>query len=901
MASTAQNTLEPLRAAGDSKAKDEDMEEELEYSPFYGIEKGAVLQEARCFNDSHVDPRRCQQVITKLLYLLTQGESFTKSEASEVFFSVTKLFQHKDVHLRRMVYLVIKEIIPSSDEVIIITSSLMKDMNSKNDLYRANAIRVLCRIIDSQMLLQIERYLKQAVVDKSAVVASAVLAGAIHLASASGEVIKRWSNEVQEAITSRHPMVQFQAVALMHALRANDRLAVSKLVTQLTRSNVRSPMAQCLLVRYVAQVIAESQPGVGNETRPFYDFLESCLRNKSEVVIFEAARAICNMRDVTTRELTPAVTVLQLFLSSSKPVLRFAAVRTLNKVAMSHPMAVTSCNIDMESLIADPNRSIATLAITTLLKTGNESSIDRLLKQIGGFMSEIADEFKVVVVEAIKALCLKFPQKYRGLMNFLSNVLREDGGFEYKKAIVDAILVLIRDIPEAKEMGLAQLCEFIEDCEFTFLSVQILHLLGDEGPRTKEPARYIRYIYNRVILENATVRAAALSSLARFGAHCPELRERILILIRRAQFDHDDEVRDRATLYLYQLEKAPQGPESVDPHWRIPARGLEAALQQYLASPDTEQPFDLSTIPEAVAASPAKPKAKPQGLAAAVAAGTSAPGAPETLSGEYADMLKAVPQLAALGPVFKTCPALQLTEEETEYKVVCVRHILEGHLVFQFNCTNTVREQVLEHVSVAVDLDDLEAFSEELSLPLRVMPGQEEGAGQTYVVLARPPGSLAYGSFLATLRFRVKEIDPTTGEAEEEGYEDEYQLESVEVSPADYIKPAFTPNFRAAWEALPEDSEMMDDYGIGQRDSLQDAVEAVGRILGMQACEGTDAVPPNARSHTLLLSGTVVGDVQVLVRLSFGIDAQRNVAMKLAVRSESSDVSEAIHAIIQEA
>ena len=37
----------------------------------------------------------------------------------------------------------------------------MKDMNSNNDLYRANAIRVLCRIIDSQMLLQIERYLKQ--------------------------------------------------------------------------------------------------------------------------------------------------------------------------------------------------------------------------------------------------------------------------------------------------------------------------------------------------------------------------------------------------------------------------------------------------------------------------------------------------------------------------------------------------------------------------------------------------------------------------------------------------------------------------------------------------------------------------------------------------------------------
>jgi len=43
----------------------------------------------------------------------------------------------------------------------------------------------------------------------------------------------------------------------------------------------------------------------------------------------------------------------------------------------------------MEGLISDNNRSIATLAITTLLKTGNESSIDRLLKQITTFMADI--------------------------------------------------------------------------------------------------------------------------------------------------------------------------------------------------------------------------------------------------------------------------------------------------------------------------------------------------------------------------------------------------------------------------------------------------------------------------------------------------------------------------------
>ena len=33
-------------------------------------------------------------------------------------------------------------------------------------------------------------------------------------------------------------------------------------------------------------------------------------------------------------------------------------------------------------------------------------------------------------------------------------------------------------------------------------------------------------------------------------------------------------------------------------------------------------------------------------------------------------------------------------------------------------------------------------------------------------------------------------------------------------------------------------------------------------ILGMAPCDGTDAVPPNARSHTVLLAGTLIGDAQ---------------------------------------
>ncbi|CAA6663000.1 unnamed protein product [Spirodela intermedia] len=826
--------------------KDDDRDDEEEYSPFLGIEKGSVLQEARVFNDPQLDARRCSQVITKLLYLLNQGETFTKIEATEVFFSVTKLFQSKDSGLRRMVYLIIKELSPSADEVIIVTSSLMKDMNSKTDMYRANAIRVLSRIIDGTLLTQIERYLKQAIVDKNSVVASAALVSGVHLLETNPDIVKRWSNEVQEAVQSRAALVQFHALALLHQIRQNDRLAVSKLVTSLTRGNVRSPLAQCLLIRYTSQVIRESGTQTGE--RPFFDFLEASLRQKAEMVIFEAAR------------LTPAITVLQLFLSSSKPVLRFAAVRTLNKVAMAHPLAVTNCNIDMESLISDQNRSIATLAITTLLKTGNESSVDRLMKQITNFMSDISDEFKIVVVEAIRSLCLKFPLKYRSLR----------GGFDFKKAIVDSIVLLIRDIPDAKESGLLHLCEFIEDCEFTYLSTQILHFIGNEGPKTSDPSKYIRYIYNRVILENATVRAAAVSTLAKFGA----LVAPHLILLRRCLYDIDDEVRDRATLYLDTLASGEseatndQTDEDVKGFLfgslGIPLNNLETSLQKYEVS---KEPFDIASVPKEVKSQPLVEKKaagkKPTGLGPPASKPTSAVDA-------YERLLSSIPEFSSFGKLFKSSAPVELTEAETEYSVNVVKHVYDGHVVLQYNCTNTIPEQLLENVTVLVDASEAEEFSEVAVWPLKSLP--YDSPGQTFVAFEKPEGAVSAGKFSNLLKFIVKEVDPSTGEAEEEGVEDEYQLEEVEIVAADYMLK----------------NERVDEYGLGPRDSLSEAVSAVINILGMHPCE-VPHVPP---------LGVFIGNAKVLVRLAFGIDASKHVAMKLAVRSDDPSVSEAIHDIV---
>jgi hypothetical protein len=75
------------------------------------------------------------------------------------------------------------------------------------------------------------------------------------------------------------------------------------------------------------------------------------------------------------------------------------------------------------------------------------------MKQISSFMSEISDEFKTIVVEAIRSVCVKFPRKHHILMTFLSSMLREEGGFEYKRAIVGTVITIIEENPDAKESG----------------------------------------------------------------------------------------------------------------------------------------------------------------------------------------------------------------------------------------------------------------------------------------------------------------------------------------------------------------------------------------------------------------------------------------------------------------
>mmetsp|Transcript_16899 Transcript_16899/g.33010 ORF Transcript_16899/g.33010 Transcript_16899/m.33010 type:complete len:887 (-) Transcript_16899:180-2840(-) len=876
--------------------RDEDGMDDEE-SPFANMDRNLVLREARCFNDKVVNPGKCSIVLTKILYLLNQGEEISQEEALDVFFACTKLFQCKNVHLRRMVYLLIKTLKIDQDNRIIVVSCLNKDMTSTHDLFRANAIRVLAKIMDPSMLSSIERFLKQAVVDKNPFIVSATLCAGQHITARGGLTItKQWVNQLQEALSNSSAMVEYQALALLYRVKQQDQLAVSKVAAALVKNPPKGSMAQCLQIRIIVSLLNQQ----GSIDQTLLNYIINCLHNKPVLVMYEAARAICKLKALSAVQVTPAVSVLQDYLTSPIPAQRFAAVRTLSQLVVRFPLVVTVCSVDLERLLTDPNRNIATLAITTLLKTGAESNVDRLVGSISGFMSEISDEFRIVMVNAIKTLCLKFPNKFQGLMNFLASSLREEGGFQYKKAIVDSMLEIISAIPEAQESGLEHFCEFIEDCEFPELSVKILSMLGEKGPKTTNPGKYIRFIFNRVILETSVVRAAAVSSLAKFGTAEPSLTESVVVLLKRCLNDNDDEVRDRSVFYLNLLDpqyKNFKSAQALLVHNSIVGanqtiRDLEFSLQVYLENP-TAEPFSLQSHmlkckeSEDEKAATAANKASEQTSEADLGGGEEESKA--AAGNPYLSLLNSIPEFSDFGDLFKSCKPIEVTEGECEYVVSCVKHIYAQNVIFQFNITNNMEDQFLENVSVEMEPDNA-SWQEELLVPEATIKYSEQGT--VFVAVARPDDAFTSGSIGNTLKFEYKDVDD--GEPIGDAQADEYQLEELEVSESDFVIGSHDlglVEFRKTWEALGTDSEVVKKYSLGL-DSLQAAVDAVCDLLGLAPCESSGIVPEDARSHAVNLAGIFLDGTQVLARAGFMLGKTNSVTLKIAVRSTNSDANE---------
>lgn len=72
----------------------------------------------------------------------------------------------------------------------------MKDLKSSNQIIKIEALRLISTIEEEEHIIQIERFVQQAILDKNMFISNTALIAGIKLANKFPHVVQRWKAEI---------------------------------------------------------------------------------------------------------------------------------------------------------------------------------------------------------------------------------------------------------------------------------------------------------------------------------------------------------------------------------------------------------------------------------------------------------------------------------------------------------------------------------------------------------------------------------------------------------------------------------------------------------------------------------------------------------------------------------
>jgi len=103
--------------------------------------------------------------------------------------------------------------------------------------------------------------------------------------------------------------------------------------------------------------------------------------------------------NLSNKELSPTLSTLIIFLLSASSVVKFGALKIINRF-ISNPIRATMLvsTSEIEAIMSDNNRSLSSLAISILLKVCKDENVEKLLNQIYEVSWFFLRKFKFLLV-----------------------------------------------------------------------------------------------------------------------------------------------------------------------------------------------------------------------------------------------------------------------------------------------------------------------------------------------------------------------------------------------------------------------------------------------------------------------------------------------------------------------
>ena len=894
---------------------------------FDDLRKDLTLQNASIFNEKNVQSEQCIEILINLIYLLNKGEKFSEKEKESIFFSATKLLHNANPILRRIIFLFVKHL-NWWQSSFILTGSLITELNGDDDLIKPNCFRLLGQITDASSVNVVERLLKEAINNENHEVASSALCCTLFMSLKGFGIAKSWINEISEKLNSslsEENLLTFHTLLLLKEIKKNDKLFLIKIFSRIAETSGsrshRSQFAICQLIRYVTDLLLKTDLEESTK-KTFHIFLQMSLYRLEESIKIEAARSIMIIPNISASIRQETIATLCELISSSNKIVRFAALKTLDKHIDGFAQNVAvDIFLELEKIIEDSgtNSSIKSYAFSIFLKISKGLSDYRLEKMFKTFIEQYTkfkEDFKKKLINISKNISRENPTKNKLYYDFFCSVFKLDAGPQTKLEILDALIWFVYNDKDLKLQTIFFLAESLFDCQYDVLKIRIINLLGKECELVNNKSKLVRYIYNQLLLEFPAVRASAISALGEIGFKENNLRDIIISLIENCLNDDDNEVRERAFMISKALKAVkskkkedeqlinfvfPQKVKNPSPVEELNIDLIQLVLnsekENLLKSDDICQELvsilnDTEKISEILIKDKEELKKKEKKEKKRLGLDVSERKKSED---DYATTMFT----KIYGPPKVITPYKKLTDQSAEYLTKYRKIVHDKIVVMDFEITNTIEFQIINDVSLDMQMLNYEGFDLDKTeiIPIKSLKTNE--SGHLYFKLLKNKDSIYSNcSFNCTLKFDLQELD-VKGNPHGIPVKETYKLDKpVEVCYADYyIKNSKVnlENFAEFWKQAEKSGyekaveKMVLNYNNGKN-----AGKIFSETIGFEPLNDLEKIDNSAKKFEFAYAYKNYFENLIFIKFTVIFNAQNECFGQIIILSQDASVPEMI-------
>ena len=373
-----------------------------------------------------------------------------------------------------------------------VTNSITKDItNNTSFSAKINALKLLPLFVSAQNPVQIERMLKDNLIDKNPEVVEAALLALFEIQKGGDQVLVRKCSAELEAVLKNEDLESVIYIGLNIILNARtvDNILFlknfSNLMKRIVKGNGKvlrslSDFTVLQMLKACTSLILSNDILDRSLLEAVLEFLELALDRKSDMVKVECTRMIGLMDNVDNSSLRPFIKELTEILEwNEDDIAHYETLKVLEFI-IRNPYRLslfTEHNI-FNNLLSSNSKMVVSLSITILIKIVNESSIERLLEKILKIINEVPDNIKTRVVTNCLLVIEKYPSKLNLVITFLNNCLREKGEIDFKLEVIRILEKILEKNKDSTDNIIDFLSEYIEDSMDSQITVNIIVIIS---------------------------------------------------------------------------------------------------------------------------------------------------------------------------------------------------------------------------------------------------------------------------------------------------------------------------------------------------------------------------------------------------------------------------------------